>query len=1282
MSDIQNQLDRIMRYANLIQRHAGKAVRPYREDGWVNLLNKYGTSRDTSEQYHFVEEGIVPDEVLSMIYEGNGLFARIIDIPAEEAVKHGFKLKNVNDHCIEDFYMAALDELDWDEVAITSVKWARLFGGSIAVMLINDGRRLEEPVDWRNIKSIDDIRVYDRSVVQPDYDSMYSYDPSYPFGTRGSRLGMPEYYYVNSTYGSFTVHESRCLVFQNGVLPERTSSSIYRLWGMPEYVRIQRAVRDSEVAHGSAVKMLDKSVQPVYKMKDLSMELSTDEGENRVLKRLQSIDTARGMMNTLVVDNDGEDYDFRTFQFAGVADVVNLSDSYLSGLSLIPQTILFGKGVGGLSTTDDTSMENYYNFVDRIRRRMLRPNLRYLLSVIFQAGVATGEVDKVPPINIAFDPLWSLNEIQQADLDLKRAQIRQTNANTSMVYMGQQVISPEEVRKSIAKTGDFEIDATFDDDDMTEEEMNDLIEKIQSNGGLAPSSGGAPEGTPGMAPASEPGGAAPDAAPAATMLPQDMSPEEQAAVQQPTMSQENREYDDENTISSSEEKRGSVGVLVVKDGKILAGIRIGDGTHGLICGPGGHIEAGETPEFAASRETSEEFGIIPNELIFLGRGEKEPETGFEPYLYLCTDYSGEVKTDEEEMTSAEFISLSDLEKISGQLFAPFAYSLKVLKENVLGGNNFDGGPGSGNHGHKGVPGQIGGSAPSEKSAPQAGNSDHMALASDAFRSKKYEDAAEKLRTARKREKELSEKLRTIPSRKPENEWSEDDKMLVEVLGNSYAPVNPEWIATHNEQEKAITECNKADRKARKILLEAEPAPHLKDFDSPKDAAGEYKGFKTNDTGTATDKKGARVVEMSPKEYLERCAAMFNDVDGIETNLSIQVAGLDHDNVKKYAKLMKDGVKFSTPWLDERGINGQEGRHRAAAAYEAGIEKIPVLYWSRNDGFGKTTLDNAGKQATIKAENTDATDDKDIKWITVNGTPVPLKDGKAVGGPLAGKAFSKAKSEAPKEKASSPKKVKASSLKNGFGRTNTSESTGNDSLAKYTDADGNLTPEREKLHASIAESHFEGVKKPKGQPTYTFMGGGPAAGKGSIKKLPDAGYLSGADAVELDPDEIKGKLPEYREMIDAGKDKEAAAYVHEESSALSKRISAVATENGYNVSLDGTGDGSVESMRKKIKAARDAGMRVNGVYVTIPVEEAIRRAEARADRTGRHVPIEKIVDIHRKVSQILPQIAAEFDSVKLYDNSGSKPVLIATGGNGKGLQPVDQKLFDDFINKGK
>ena len=81
-------------------------------------------------------------------------------------------------------------------------------------MLINDGRGLDEPLDWSNIQSIDDIRVFDRSVVQPDYTTLFNYDPRDPFSTRGSRLGLPEYYQVFSKYGSFTVHDSRCLVFQ------------------------------------------------------------------------------------------------------------------------------------------------------------------------------------------------------------------------------------------------------------------------------------------------------------------------------------------------------------------------------------------------------------------------------------------------------------------------------------------------------------------------------------------------------------------------------------------------------------------------------------------------------------------------------------------------------------------------------------------------------------------------------------------------------------------------------------------------------------------------------------------------------------------------------------------------------------------------------------------------------------------------------------------------------------------------------------------------------------
>jgi phage-related protein (TIGR01555 family) len=743
----QDQVERLRRYADMISRQTGRSVRPFRADGYVNLMTRYGTEKDSSEHYQYVPESAVPDDVLTANYESNGLFAKIIDTPAEEAIKHGFELKDVSDQEVEKFYTEALDELDWDETAITAIKWARLFGGAIAVLLVNDGRGLEEPLDWKNIKSIDDIRVYDRSVIQPDYQSMYNYDPSDPFRTRGSRLGMPEYYRVSSRYGSFTVHDSRCLVFQNGILPENTTSSIYQLWGVPEYIRINRALRDAELAHQSAPKLLERSIQPVYKMSGLASELATEEGESRVLKRLQVIDMARGMLNSIAIDAEGEDYDFRTFQFNGVTDVVSSSCNMLSAITNIPQVVLFGQGVGGLSTTDDTSMENWYNYVDRIRQRMLRPNLRYLLSILFQAGLATGEVDEVPKINIEFKPLWSMSESEQAALDQQKAQLQLTKAQTAQAYIDMQVIDPTEVRRKLADSDEFDVETMLDEYDeedlfanMPQGEEEQAPEgETPDMPGQAPSDGDETQYAQGASVEEHNGegeapGNSPSAAPAATKLPQDMSDGER---QKSPGKLQDKDNTDDTSLPTENKKPGSVGVIVVSDGKILTGARLHENGNSLICGPGGHIEAGEKPALAAVRETQEEFGILPKELIPLGYGPKEEDTGLTPHIYLCTEYEGIPECDEDEMTRPTFTTLEELERNGDKLFPPFAASLEVLKDAICRDCNEDGGEGSGNFNHEGRPGEVGGSSPSASKFNQS--------IADAYKTGDYTDVGKTLR---------------------------------------------------------------------------------------------------------------------------------------------------------------------------------------------------------------------------------------------------------------------------------------------------------------------------------------------------------------------------------------------------------------------------------------------------------------------------------------------------------------------------------------------------------
>ena len=637
-----------------ILRRKNGAVRPHREDGYVNLLNKYGTTQDNSEAYKFEREPVIPDMQLTGLYEGNGLFSKIIDTPAEEALKHGFDLNLKSDE-VNAFVEDALDDLEWEEKAATAIKWARLYGGALIVMLIDDGRGLEEPVDWEHISSIDELRVYERSIVQPDSSSLYQQDyGGKGVGNRVSKFGQPEYYYVSSIYGSFKVHESRCLVFRNGVLPEQTSNATYLFWGMPEYVRIRRALRETVTAHTDSVKLLERSVQAIYSMKGLASLLTTDDGENQVLKRLQLVDTSRGLLNSIAIDSEGEQYDFKTFQFSGVKDVIDATCNMLSALTNIPQTILFGRSPAGMNATGDSDFESYYNFVEKIQRLMLKRNLRTLLDVVFRAGIASGDVAEEPDYKLEFKPLWSLSDTEQAAVDQTKAQTALVKAQTAQAYVDMQALDPTEVRRRLASDEEFDVE-----DIISEDDEDDLLQSLL---GTEPS-------------------AMSDVEAAQKNIEQGQAPggEEQSATVAPTATPPTTNADATDTDYG-------VGVLVVQDGRFLCGTRLKGGSVG---GPGGHIEAGESPEDAAIRETQEEFGITPKDLMPVAFLSDLKPPYCPSHVFLCTDFDGSIRCADGEMTSPGFITAEKVAELSTQnperLFLPFAQSITALLD-VLSSN--------------------------------------------------------------------------------------------------------------------------------------------------------------------------------------------------------------------------------------------------------------------------------------------------------------------------------------------------------------------------------------------------------------------------------------------------------------------------------------------------------------------------------------------------------------------------------------------------------------------
>lgn len=245
-----------------------------------------------------------------------------------------------------------------------------------------------------------------------------------------------------------------------------------------------------------------------------------------------------------------------------------------------------------------------------------------------------------------------------------------------------------------------------------------------------------------------------------------------------------------------------------------------------------------------------------------------------------------------------------------------------------------------------------------------------------------------------------------------------------------------------------------------------------------------------------------------------------------------------------------------------------------------------------------------------------------------------------------------------------------------------------SLAEYMDENGNLTPDRVALHKQIIDNYLVAKTPERGTATMTMMGGGPASGKSSVLKaglyrLPDKIH-----SVTIDPDDIKQYLPGYAEMskVDSG----AASFYHEESSMIAKQLANTCFTENFDVTYDGTGDGSVNSVMKKLNGAKERGYQVNGVYVTIDIDEALTRNRARYEHakakgeSPRLVPDGYVINCHKRVTQISMDTSDQFDSIKLYDNNGKAGdiKLIATGGSGNKLSFVSgqEKAFEKFLDK--
>jgi predicted ABC-type ATPase len=223
-------------------------------------------------------------------------------------------------------------------------------------------------------------------------------------------------------------------------------------------------------------------------------------------------------------------------------------------------------------------------------------------------------------------------------------------------------------------------------------------------------------------------------------------------------------------------------------------------------------------------------------------------------------------------------------------------------------------------------------------------------------------------------------------------------------------------------------------------------------------------------------------------------------------------------------------------------------------------------------------------------------------------------------------------------------------------------------------------QRRALHDRIRNKFLHGAKSVDDSPRVMFMAGGPASGKSSVMPLLDIPQ----GAVSLDADAVKGELPEYQEALRQGR-KDGAALAHEESSDLVKDLQSHAAERGLNAIVDGVGNNAPGNLAGKMTQWKAQGYNVDLNVMTIPTDEAVRRAQKRAQRSGRHVPEKIIRKSHVGVSANWEAVQnLDWADTKLWDNDvapGADPILVAHVPRGTTTPKVyDQARFNAFLAK--
>ena len=354
--------------------------------------------------------------LLNSMYRSGGILQSVVDIIPADMCREWFTLGGDIDPEDMDKLETATRRTKLRASIIDGLKWGRLYGGAIGLIMIRGQERmLDKPLKIESVlpDSFAGLYILDRwSGVNPQLSLVSDIsDPDF---------GLPEYYDINSGEGSqivARVHHSRVVRFTGRELPYLEKiAELY--WGESEVEPIyDDIVLYDNIMHnmGNLTFRANIDTMEVQNLDQL-FSVNSKEQQKRFWDVMQAQSVAQSNFGTRLV-NKGDQVTNTQYTFTGWNYVTEAAQLNLCAKTHIPMTKLFGRAPAGLSATGEGDMKNYYDIVDGEREAKLRPALERVLPVLCMS--AWGEVPE--DLSITFPPLWTPNATEIAQIAKMKA---------------------------------------------------------------------------------------------------------------------------------------------------------------------------------------------------------------------------------------------------------------------------------------------------------------------------------------------------------------------------------------------------------------------------------------------------------------------------------------------------------------------------------------------------------------------------------------------------------------------------------------------------------------------------------------------------------------------------------------------------------------------------------------------------------------------------------------------------------------------------------------------